>query len=49
MQVRLANRLHGLDIVASSVFAANEVTEALFSDTAPQSLLDFFAKHLPQD
>ena len=34
---------------AAEAIAADEVTEALFSDTAPQSLLDFFAKHLPQD
>ena len=45
----MANRLNELDVVASRVLAADEVTEALFSDTAPQSLLDFFAKHLPQD
>jgi len=32
---------------AAEAIAADEVTAALFSDAAPQSLLDFFAHHLP--
>lgn len=32
---------------AAEAIAADEVTAALFGDGAPQSLLDFFASHLP--
>jgi 2-polyprenyl-6-methoxyphenol hydroxylase-like FAD-dependent oxidoreductase len=46
--------LHAFEAVmfprsAAEAIAADEVTEALFSDAAPQSLLDFFARHLPAD
>ena len=34
---------------AAEAVAADEVMAALFSDDSPQSLLDFFASHLPSD